>query len=143
MNQAVTFDSNIKAINLPTRTQALQTFSGSILTISGFGLTTSGIPTNLQFTKVKGITNAECQKVWNLLSNTILCTQGYPDVKQAACRGDSGGPLIESLPNTEPTLVGLSSWGSSDCASGLPEGYARVGLHLDWISSISGIPIKP
>lgn len=41
--------------------------------------------------------------------------------------GDSGGPLASGS-----TVIGLVSWGIA-CALGVPDVYARVSSHRNWI----------
>lgn len=43
--------------------------------------------------------------------------------------GDSGGPLI--LPGEG--LVGVNSFIMNTCGGGLPDGFASVRYHRDWI----------
>jgi hypothetical protein len=48
-----------------------------------------------------------------------------------ACEGDSGGGLFTN--EKTPTLVGLVSFGSVDCANGEPTVYTKVGYYYSWI----------
>ncbi|MCG8601738.1 MAG: serine protease [Verrucomicrobiales bacterium] len=64
------------------------------------------------------------------------------------CFGDSGGPLVKVIEGTE-TLVGLVSFGSSDCSdASVPAVFVNVHQFLDWIddyleltSEASGIKV--
>lgn len=59
---------------------------------------------------------------------------------QKTCRGDSGGPVI--LTNgTTPRLVGLVSWGKTDCSGdGRPSVFTRLEAHLAWIAQAMKLP---
>jgi len=96
MEQAVSFSANIQPIKLPARSQASITYANSILTVSGFGLTTANqVATSLQYTTVRGISNSECQQVYgSMIVSSILCTRGFPSPTQGSCSGDSGGNSI-------------------------------------------------
>lgn len=49
------------------------------------------------------------------------------------CRGDSGGPLLQTIDGV-PTLVGITSFGQGVCDSNkLPSIYTRVSSFLEWI----------
>lgn len=49
-----------------------------------------------------------------------------------ACRGDSGGPLVATFGTTE-VLVGVVSYGATDCKGENPSAYTRVAAYLDWL----------
>lgn len=64
----------------------------------------------------------------NIDANIHLCARG---TSSGSCNGDSGGPLIDA----SGTQVGIVSFGSSQgCASGIPDGYARVSNYIEWIN---------
>lgn len=46
-------------------------------------------------------------------------------------QGDSGGPLTT---NDGAELVGVVSYGSRFCATGMPDAYTRVSKFIDWIA---------
>lgn len=147
MLTAVTFSSNVKSIQLPARSQAYLTHLNSILVVSGFGLTTSNqVSSNLQYTKVIGISEAECRRIYgSIITPSILCTRGYPNSNQGSCQGDSGGPLIigNSTLSGNSTVVGIVSFGAAQsCTAGYPQGFTRIGPYLDWINSITGIVLR-
>lgn len=89
LNSSVPISSNVRPIQLPLASQASATYLGSILTVSGFGLTTSNeVSTTLQYTRVVGISNGECRSVYgSLITANILCTRGYPRRNQGSCSG--------------------------------------------------------
>jgi secreted trypsin-like serine protease len=53
-------------------------------------------------------------------------------VYSGACRGDSGGPLTSTFGTTE-VLIGIVSFGASDCNAKQPTAYTRVAGYLDWL----------
>lgn len=139
-SQPVSFTANVKAIQLPALSQASATLQNEILTVSGFGLTTSNqVATNLQYTRVIGISNTECRSIYgSMIISSILCTRGYPNTNAGSCSGDSGGPLIK-----DSAVYGIVSFGAAQsCTAGLPQGFTRVGSYVKWISSVTGIPVR-
>lgn len=84
----VSFSSNVKPIQLPSKSQASKTYLSSVLIVSGFGLTTSNkVSSTLQYTDVIGISNSECRSVFgSLVSSAILCTRGFPNRNQGSCQ---------------------------------------------------------
>jgi secreted trypsin-like serine protease len=141
LSEAVSAADNVKPVQLPRLSQASTTYLNDVLTVSGFGLTTANqVSTNLQYTSVIGISNADCRNVFgSLVISSILCTRGYPNVNQGSCSGDSGGPLI----NNNDTVVGIVSFGAAEsCVKGYPQGFTRVGSYLTYISTITGITLR-
>jgi secreted trypsin-like serine protease len=139
IDNPVATQSNVRPISLPTRAQALNTYVNTVLTVSGFGLTTeNAVSTNLQYTTVIGISNAECRGIFgSLVESSILCTRGFPNLNQGSCSGDSGGPLIIGQ-GTAATLVGIVSFGAAQsCVQGFPQGFTRVGHYLNYINSVT------
>ena len=73
---------------------------------------------------------------WNSLYEICIGYTGL--VAKDTCWGDSGGPYVDQIDadgdgNTEPTLIGVTSWGN-DCADANYPGLAtRVTSYLDWI----------
>lgn len=136
LNSSVPISSSIKPILLPPVSQASATYLGNILTVSGFGLTTSNqVSTILQYTRVVGISNGECRSYFgSLITSNILCTRGYPNPKQSSCSGDSGGGLVTQ---NRTTIIGIVSFGASQsCSAGHPQGYTKVAPYLSWINSM-------
>lgn len=94
--KAIDFSDNVQPIPLPPRSQATTTLLNNILTVSGFGLTTSNqVSTTLQYTEVIGISNDECRGVYgSIIIPTMLCTRGYPSTNAGSC---SGQKIFEHL----------------------------------------------
>lgn len=63
-------------------------------------------------------------------ANTI-CTANRVNV--GVCSGDAGGALTTRA--RSPVLIGIFSWGL-DCGRGLPDVYARVFPHLQFIRTV-------
>ena len=53
-------------------------------------------------------------------------------IYSGACRGDSGGPLFAKFGTTD-TILGVVSYGASDCNTAKPTAYTRVSGYLEWI----------
>lgn len=64
-------------------------------------------------------------------------------VQQDSCFGDSGGPLFLGE-DPEPWLVGLTSFGLSNCATGAPSGYTHLSAEtaeLETLTASVSIPL--
>ena len=110
---------------------------GDTLLILGWG-DTSGNGTYSDFllqAEVDYVTNEQCSSDYASLGwdvfDDMMCAGG--DGK-GFCYGDSGGPLILDNGNSDPVLVGVTSW-SAGCANpDYPGVYARVSHFADWIN---------
>jgi secreted trypsin-like serine protease len=107
------------------------TAPGQQLTVAGWGATTpfqDKPPGFLKSTLVNTVNKKQCGKVYGrgFIGGTMLCAKGAKlrpgskrSLRTSPCAGDSGGPLIGTLPTTgEARLVGLVSFGPRIC--GLP-----------------------
>lgn len=128
-------ESTKKTIRL--NTTPIRPRNSEELYVIGFGDTDPGnnyVPADrLQEVTVNYLTNAECISTSNypanLLNTASLCAT---DVREDACSGDSGGPLIaKGDQGAEDLLVGIVSWGW-ECAV-QPGVYARVSQGYSWI----------
>jgi len=63
----------------------------------------------------------------------MICA-GYYYERRSTCAGDSGGPLQCPLPDGRWRIIGVTSWGFSECGSPLTV-YARVDVVIEWIKS--------
>lgn len=52
-------------------------------------------------------------------------------------QGDSGGPL-QCGEGGQYKLIGIVSWGSSNCHPAAPTVFTRISAYTDWITSITG-----
>ncbi|XP_075977380.1 transmembrane protease serine 9-like [Anticarsia gemmatalis] len=136
LNNAVSFNNNIRPVNLPSGSQLNENFVGESATASGFGLTGDNsqitLSQSLRWVVVPVITNGVCMRSFPLnLQPTNLCTSGANG--QSTCRGDSGGPLVITR-NGNPLLIGLTSFGSArGCQIGAPAAFVRVTSYDSWI----------
>lgn len=64
--------------------------------------------------------------------HTTRETKTYCNKFSGSCSGDSGGPAF-TVNNGSHELVGLVSFGSSDCLSGLPSIYTNTMMFKSWI----------
>ncbi|XP_069084289.1 ovochymase-1 isoform X2 [Pleurodeles waltl] len=103
--------------------------------VTGWGLTNAtgnAFSTVLQQASVSLISNEECILYWDVDVNPInICTRK----PGSSCMGDSGGPLI-CKSNGFYKVVGVISWGSSKCDTGVPAVYTRVRPFLSWIDEV-------
>ncbi|KAL7462188.1 hypothetical protein ACHAXS_002576 [Conticribra weissflogii] len=107
--------------------------SGDDSTVMGWGYIEDFNSTDvLMKVDVTPIDNEECENRLgsHIVHDDMLCAF---DEKEAACYGDSGGPLI--IPGNDATKdiqIGVVSWGIG-CSGGYPGVYSRVSTAYDWI----------
>ncbi|XP_066266557.1 chymotrypsin B-like [Branchiostoma lanceolatum] len=93
----------------------------------------------LQQTQLPVMTNDACANYWgsSTLTDSMICAGAEGSV---SCQGDSGGPLVcQKEANGPWNLVGVVSWGSTNCLTNYPAVYARVTELRTWIDeSIDG-----
>lgn len=137
LSDRITFSSTIMPVLLPQPLVALA-YVGQTVVASGWGVTSTAIGSSrqaaqrLQYAQLQIISNLECTRSYSFLSirPTTLCAQGSQS--QSVCSGDSGGPLV--LQNDMRTLVGITSFGHvTGCHLGIPQGFMRVSLFVNWI----------
>ena len=118
---------------------------GDSIDVSGWGSTASptpDYPTLLHGTTLDVISSGApdacgdyATSDWNSLYETCI---GIDGGGKDTCWGDSGGPYVDEIDadgdgETEPTLIGVTSWGEG-CADANYPGFAtRVTSYLDWI----------
>lgn len=111
------------------------------LTIYGWGETsTQSLSDTLQMANIDYVTPAACGKYWSSLTDGQICAGEMNPVNgnnQDTCRGDSGGPLVYTK-DGHVWLMGITSYGTSQCASGVPAVYTKVTQYLSWIERTSG-----
>ncbi|XP_044265431.1 chymotrypsin-like [Tribolium madens] len=136
--EAVTFTDAIKAVALPSKADADNTFEGETARISGWGLTDGfgdKVSDVLNYVDVKVISNTKCEEAFGELQDSIVCTSGDEDT--GSCSGDSGGPLA-----INDTQIGVVSFGIRYCLPGYPSAFSRVTSFLDWIATNSDVVIN-
>jgi len=139
-------DPGIEPIAFPTAIDPAEAPAvGDTIAVSGWGSTTSPnpeYPTLLNATTLDVISNGAPDSCgdyttseWNSLYETCI---GIDGGGKDTCWGDSGGPYVDEIDadgdgETEPTLIGVTSWGEG-CADANYPGFAtRVTSYLDWI----------
>jgi secreted trypsin-like serine protease len=95
----------------------------------------------LQFATVNSVPLEDCDSRQAVevrpLADTQLCAAG--NTGEDACKGDSGGPLMDTvqLPTRRTAQifqVGIVSFGSIPCgAQTSPSVYTRVSAYVEWI----------
>ncbi|KAJ3657127.1 hypothetical protein Zmor_016152 [Zophobas morio] len=129
----ITLTDYIQPINLPTERDEL--FANTETVAIGWGQIsddTAGLTNHLNYVTVSTISNAECQiSFGDVIVNNMVCAVG--NYNEGACIGDSGGPLIAEINNTQ-YVVGVSSFISTrGCETTDPTGYTRTSPYYSWI----------
>ena len=125
--QKLSFNSLVKSIRLPSRSQENESFNNQRAVSIGWGGVSSGLPRFLQYGSFR-VRNDCGFREWQ------ICTkgEGLTDLRG----GDSGGPLF-IVENGEPTLIGVNVF----IVNGLV-GSTRVSKFLQFINDVTGIPIR-
>ncbi|XP_059614856.1 trypsin-1-like [Phlebotomus argentipes] len=138
LTKTLQFSSVIQSIKLPEADLEIQ--DGTILQVSGFGLTSFvDDDDNLRVANIPKVNDDRCrsvhlQKIGKNITTAEICAGNFEVETNNACMGDSGGPLV-----MDNLLVGVVSRGSSACGeAGLPAVYVRVTAVRDWIRDTVG-----
>ncbi|MEU3601248.1 serine protease [Streptomyces sp. NPDC006798] len=128
------FTPKIQPIALPDLPDLL----GGSAILTGWGRTTAGGPRAdiLQHATVSVLPVASCRLRWpdgNLSLVNHLCTFDRGS-GISACQGDSGGPLARN-----GRVIGIVSWGVSNCSGNYPSVYTNTGAYRSWINAKTGI----
>ena len=113
----------------------------SLATVTGFGTTSenSDQPSSrLLAVDVNIISNSACSAMNSVYGSklvpSMLCA-GVVGGGRDACKRDSGGPLTQTSPAGQSSLVGVVSWGQG-CAEPLYPGvYTRVTAFTPWVTN--------
>uniref|UniRef100_A0A3B4UG53 chymotrypsin n=1 Tax=Seriola dumerili TaxID=41447 RepID=A0A3B4UG53_SERDU len=109
--------------------------SGTKCVTTGWGKTDINCmntsPRYLQQTSLPLLSPAQCRQYWgyNRITDAMICA-GASGV--SSCQGDSGGPLVCENSGVW-SLMGIVSWGTSNCNVRAPAVYARVSYLRRWI----------
>lgn len=112
---------------------------GRLGTIAGFGTTSENAttpPPQMRYAHVPFTTGAYCAEKYPFgpdeIQNdgyydprTMVCA-GYRKGGTDTCEGDSGGPLLSALPDGQPVLVAVTSFGDGCAKAGHPGVYDLV-----------------
>ncbi|EOA94198.1 Chymotrypsin-like protease CTRL-1, partial [Anas platyrhynchos] len=103
---------------------------------TGWGRTntnSNALAVRLQQVTLPLVSSSQCMQYWgSSITSSMLCAGG---VGASSCQGDSGGPLVYQNGNVW-TLIGIVSWGSSNCNIRTPAVYTRVSQFRNWIDYI-------
>ena len=118
------------------------------VTALGWGDTGNGSLSNvLQEVQLDYIPQQRCRELSSLtITNFAVCAaelNPVNGVQQDSCFGDSGGPLFLGE-DPEPWLVGLTSFGLRNCATGAPSGYTHLSAEtaeLEFLTNYANIPL--
>ncbi|XP_064015882.1 chymotrypsin-like protease CTRL-1 [Pogoniulus pusillus] len=114
-------------LNLPNNLQCVTTGWGRVNPNS------QALASRLQQVTLPLISESQCMQYWgSRITSSMLCAGG---VGATSCQGDSGGPLV-TLNGNYWMLIGIVSWGTSDCNTNTPAMYTRVSQFRSWIDYI-------
>ena len=102
--------------------------AGAMLTIAGWGATTSIIPTPSTRLSIGRV------KIQTVNPTTTTVVGYYPAADTSACLYDSGAPYFTTPPGAAPLLVSTESNGP-DCPHTSAETTARVDIIINWIKT--------
>ena len=93
MKDRVIFSNLINYVRLPRISQKYNLYTGSIATVSGYGVdnqATFSLSNYLQYATVRVISNVECADVYGSAGTgpTVVCAVGYPNKKSSSCPGN-------------------------------------------------------
>ena len=147
LSSNLTYNNNIQPVNYWGANDNALYNVGNQVRASGWGWTAPNNPFSvancLQAVNVNIISNIDASNelfhVWdrNLFAHE-MATTGTGIIRQGPCHGDSGGPLTILTGANEPVLIGVVSWGETDCTgnnANSPSVYVRVSHIRDWILS--------
>lgn len=111
------------------------------VTALGWGVTQPGGDTpaqRLQEVQLDYVRTDRCLSQWgsgNFNTDTMVCADELnpPDGQQQdTCVGDSGGPLFIGR-DSDPYIVGLTSYGQTNCADDLPSVYTNLASQVGFV----------
>ncbi|XP_068193692.1 prostasin-like [Antennarius striatus] len=90
-------------------------------------------PQTLQEVVVPIVSNSDCNKIYQLITNKMMCA-GYSEGGKDSCFADSGGPLLRKV-NSTWVQGGVVSFGCGCALRNIPGVYTRVSEYESWIKS--------
>ncbi|XP_068903376.1 brachyurin-like [Tenebrio molitor] len=140
LSSPITFNDNIKSIELATET--LATYEETIAVGWGTTRNEDTLPSDVLYhVSLVTLSNAACQRVYGTqIKDTMVCANGYGS--EGICRGDSGGPLVQKNSEGKDILVGVASFFSGyGCDTNDPSGFTRTYEYSAWIKEASAASI--
>ncbi|XP_019644083.1 PREDICTED: chymotrypsinogen B-like [Branchiostoma belcheri] len=131
------FNTNVHPVCLAQAGDDASFPAGMSCYTSGWGKTSassSTTPDILQQAMIPLISTSSCQSAWgsvNTITDRMICAGADG---ATSCMGDSGGPLVCQKDGAW-NLVGVVSWGSSQCSTSTPAVYARVTNLRQWLEN--------
>ncbi|XP_077564662.1 trypsin-1-like [Haemaphysalis longicornis] len=109
-----------------------------LVSITGFGYETEDgnmLAPVMQVATTSVLPNSTCEEAYGqrFHAESMICAADF-DKGQDACKGDSGGPAIQTH-RGRVVLAGIVSWGEGCGRQGRPGVYTRVSQYLDWIAA--------
>nr|CAH0113029.1 unnamed protein product [Daphnia galeata] len=131
-----------KPVLLPPPTSELDPPAGLMVTVSGWGTTSSGgvISDTLRSVDVPIVSDDVCNRAYGgTTANpevlpSMLCAGDISNGGIDSCQGDSGGPLFTGTGDSA-VQHGIVSWGQGCALAGYPGVYTQVSFFLDWIAT--------
>ncbi|XP_048371886.1 chymotrypsin-like protease CTRL-1 [Sphaerodactylus townsendi] len=127
-------NSRVSPVCLASATETLP--EGLRCVTTGWGRTstnTNSPAVKLQQVAIPLVTVNQCQQYWgNRVTSSMVCAGG---AGASSCQGDSGGPLV-CLKGSIWNLIGIVSWGTSNCNVQTPAAYTRVSKFRSWIDQV-------
>ena len=143
----ITNNSRIRLVNLPktNKTYDFASDNGtSIASIAGWGRTENGtMSKHLLYANLSIVDVEQCKqknrKLGFMITSQQLCAIQTDNATRPtdACKGDSGGPLIQYYNKYQDYVqTGIISFGDGCATPGIPGAYARVDQFIDWIDEV-------
>ncbi|CAO1364158.1 unnamed protein product [Diamesa serratosioi] len=134
LQKPIPLSNFMNPVALPTHNQAMNQFTGTVITIAGWGKYSDSSPdlaSRLRFVQTTVISNAECRRIYmDYIKPTNMCVSGARG--RSSCNGDSGSG-VTALINGRIVLLGIVSFGVKNCEAGFPPSFTRVTSYLSWI----------
>uniref|UniRef100_U5EYA6 CLIP domain-containing serine protease n=1 Tax=Corethrella appendiculata TaxID=1370023 RepID=U5EYA6_9DIPT len=140
MAESVEATDWIMPICLPDSRNVGKDYKNKNLFVAGWGKTENETQSRYKLKlTIRGVSLAQCQSVYQKadITDEQICAGG--EAGKDACRGDSGGPLmdVDIRHPKGPTwfLIGIVSFGKGCATAGIPGVYTRVDHYENWIKS--------
>ncbi|XP_060109869.1 chymotrypsin-like protease CTRL-1 [Heteronotia binoei] len=134
LSSPVQLNSRVSPVCLASATEVLP--EGLKCVTTGWGRTsslTNNPAVKLQQVALPLVTVSQCQRHWgNRITSAMVCAGG---AGASSCQGDSGGPLV-CLKGSVWNLIGIVSWGTTNCNVQTPAVYTRVSQFRSWIEQV-------